>query len=379
MGSVSARTPSKSNSSASQLKRKSPGEFASIPDFPTTRGARPVFGGVFSGVSRGDNVPSGSGYNSVMINPTEKIWHNGKLIHWNDAKIHVLAHVTSYGSSVFEGVRCYATASGPAIFRAREHARRLRDSARIYRIQIPYSIDEICNAMAEVVRVNKMDACYIRPLVLRGYGNLGVMPTKDNPIETYIACWTWGKYLGGESLEKGVDACVSSWTRMAPNTLPALSKAGGNYMNSQLIRMEAEVNGYSEGIALDASGYVSEGSGENLFLIRDGKLITPPLGASVLPGITRDTVIQIARSLDIPVSEALIPREALYIADEIFFCGTAVEITPVRSVDRIEIGKGKRGPITERLQREFFDIVEGKKADRFGWLSPVAQPVGAAK
>ncbi len=314
-----------------------------------------------------------------MINPTEKIWHNGKLIPWNDAKIHVLAHVTSYGSSVFEGVRCYATASGPAIFRAREHARRLRDSARIYRIEIPYSIEEICNAMAEVVRVNRMEACYIRPLVLRGYGNLGVMPTQDNPIETYIACWTWGKYLGGESLEKGVDACVSSWTRMAPNTLPALSKAGGNYMNSQLIRMEAAVNGYSEGIALDAAGYVSEGSGENLFLVRDGKLITPPLGASVLPGITRDTVIQIARSLDIPVAEALIPREALYIADELFFCGTAVEITPIRSVDRIEIGNGKRGPITERLQREFFDIVEGKKSDRFGWLSPVSQPVGAAK
>jgi branched-chain amino acid aminotransferase len=314
-----------------------------------------------------------------MINPTEKIWHNGKFINWNDAKIHVLAHVTSYGSSVFEGVRCYSTTSGPAIFRAREHVRRLHDSAKIYRIDIPFSTDQICAAMAELVRINKMDSCYIRPLVFRGYGNLGVMPTKDNPIETYLACWTWGKYLGAESLENGVDVGVSSWTRIAPNTLPALSKAGGNYMNSQLIRMEAEVNGYNEGIALDNSGFVSEGSGENLFVIRDGKLITPPLGASVLPGITRDTVIQIARSLEIPVTESLIPRELLYIADELFFCGTAVEITPIRSVDRITIGQGKRGPITERLQREFFAIVEGRTPDRFGWLSPVAQPVGAAK
>jgi branched-chain amino acid aminotransferase len=314
-----------------------------------------------------------------MINPTEKIWHNGKLIDWHDAKIHVLAHVTSYGSSVFEGVRSYQTTSGPAIFRAREHARRLLDSAKIYRMEIPYSVEQICEAMAEVVRVNKIGSCYLRPLVLRGYGNLGVMPTKDNPIETYIACFPWGKYLGADSLENGVDVGVSSWTRMAPNTLPALAKAGANYMNSQLIRMEAEVNGYNENIALDASGYVSEGSGENLFVVRDGKLFTPPLGASILQGITRDTVIQIARSLDVPVVESVIPRELLYIADELFFCGTAVEITPVRSVDRILIGAGKRGPITERLQREFFAIVEGRTPDRFGWLSPVAQPVGAAK
>ncbi len=233
--------------------------------------------------------------------------------------------------------------------------------------------------MGELIRINKMESCYIRPLVIRGYGNLGVMPTADNPIETYIACWTWGKYLGAESLELGVDVCVSSWTRMAPNTLPALSKAGGNYMNSQLIRMEAGANGYNEGIALDSSGYVSEGSGENIFVIRDGKIVTPPLGASVLPGITRDTVLQLARDMDIPVTEGLIPREMLYIADELFFCGTAVEITPIRSVDRITIGAGKRGPITERLQREFFAIVEGRTPDRFGWLTPVAQPVGASK
>jgi branched-chain amino acid aminotransferase len=314
-----------------------------------------------------------------MIKPTEKIWHNGRLINWDDAKIHVLSHVTSYGSSVFEGVRCYSTPNGPAIFRAREHMRRLLDSAKIYRIDMHHSIDDLVNAMTELVRVNKLDSCYFRPLVIRGYGNVGVMPTKDNPTETYVACWEWGKYLGDEGLEKGIDVCVSSWTRMAPNTLPAMAKAGANYMNSQLIRMEAAINGYAEGIALDASGYVSEGSGENLFAVRDGKIITPPLGASVLPGITRDTIIQLAQSLDIPVTEALIPREALYIADEVFFCGTAAEVTPIRSVDRIEIGKGKRGPITEKLQREFFAIVEGRVPDRFGWLTPVAQPVGAGR
>jgi branched-chain amino acid aminotransferase len=314
-----------------------------------------------------------------MIKPTEKIWHNGRLIKWDDAKIHVLAHVTSYGSSVFEGIRCYATTSGPAIFRAREHVRRLHDSAKIYRIEIPHSIDEMTSALIEVVQANKMNSCYLRPLVIRGYGDISVMPTKDNPIETYIACWEWGKYLGEEGLENGIDVCVSSWTRMAPNTLPALSKAGANYMNSQLIRMESAVNGYAEGIALDASGYVSEGSGENIFAVRDGKIITPPLGASVLPGITRDTIIQLAHSLGIPIAEGLIPREMLYIADELFFSGTAAEVTPIRSVDRIQVGKGKRGPITERIQREFFSIVEGKTPDRFGWLTAIPQPVGVAK
>jgi branched-chain amino acid aminotransferase len=306
-----------------------------------------------------------------MIKPTEKIWHNGRLIAWNDAKIHVLAHVTSYGSSWFEGIRCYATESGPAIFRLREHVRRLHDSAKIYRVEIPFSQDELCAAMLEVVSVNKLESCYLRPLVIRGYGNMGVMPTKDNPIETYIAAWEWGKYLGEDGMENGVDVCVSSWARMAPNTLPALAKAGGNYMNSQLIRMEAEANGYSEGIALDSAGYVSEGSGENIFIIRDGKMLTPPLGASVLPGITRDTVVTLARSLGIEIVEGLIPREMLYLADEVFFSGTAVEITPVRSVDRIQVGKGKRGPITEKIQKEFFGIVEGKTADRYGWLTPV--------
>ncbi len=311
-----------------------------------------------------------------MIKATGKIWHNGKLINWDDAKIHVLAHVTSYGSSVFEGLRCYETARGPAIFRAREHMRRLIDSGKIYRMHIPFSIDALVEASVELIRVNQLRSCYLRPLVLRGYGNVGVLATEENPIETYIACWEWGKYLGEEALNQGVDVCISSWTRIAPNTLPALAKAGANYMNSQLIRMEAHVNGYAEGIALDDSGYVSEGSGENIFVVRDGRIITPPLGASVLPGITRDTILQLARSLGIEIVEAPVPRELLYIADEVFFTGTAAEITPIRSVDRIQVGAGHRGPVAEKLQKEFFGIVEGKAADRFGWLTPVPETVG---
>src|SRR5271170_3142895 len=308
-----------------------------------------------------------------MLKPTEKIWHNGRFIAWDDAKIHVLSHVTSYGSSVFEGVRCYATPSGPAIFRVREHIRRLLDSAKIYRIDVPYKAEIFTDAMVELVRINRMESCYFRPIVLRGYGDVGVLP--NNPTEVYIACWEWGKYLGEEALASGVDVCVSSWTRIAPNTLPALAKAGANYMNSQLIRSEAHINGYAEGIALDATGYVSEGSGENLFVVRDGKILTPPLGASVLPGITRDSVIQLAESLGIPVTETLIPREMLYIADEVFFSGTAAEVTPIRSVDRITVGKGSRGPIAEKLQKAFFGIVNGDAPDRFGWLTPVAKTV----
>src|SRR6478609_6516782 len=312
-----------------------------------------------------------------MIKPTAKIWHNGALIDWNDATIHVLAHVTSYGSSVFEGIRCYATESGPAIFRAREHARRLIDSAKIYRMDLPYGIDELVEAMLEVIRVNQMESCYLRPLVIRGYGNMGVLPTKDNPIETYIACWEWGKYLGDEALAQGVDVCISSWTRIAPNTLPALAKAGANYMNSQLIKMEAVMNGYSEGIALDAAGYVSEGSGENIFVIRDGKVHTPPVGASVLPGITRDSIITLVRQLGIPLVETIIPREMLYIADEVFFCGTAAEVTPIRSVDRIQIGRGRRGPITQALQERFYQVVTGEAEDKWGWLQYVNAPAPA--
>ncbi|HEX3684730.1 MAG TPA: branched-chain amino acid transaminase [Bryobacteraceae bacterium] len=305
-----------------------------------------------------------------MLQPTEKIWHNGRLIPWDDAKIHVLSHVVSYGSSVFEGVRCYETERGPAIFRAGEHMRRLIDSAKIYRMDIPYSLDELIRAMSDLIRANKVSPCYIRPIVLRGYGDMGVLP-KNNPIETYMACYPWGRYLGEEALSDGVDVCISSWTRIAPNTLPALSKAGANYMNSQLIRMEAATNGYTEGIALDNAGYVSEGSGENLFVVRDGKILTPPLGASVLPGITRDSIVKLAGRLGIPVIETIIPREMLYIADEVFFTGTAAEVTPIRSVDRIPVGAGHRGPITERIQRRFFDIVNGRVEDELGWLTPV--------
>ena len=304
------------------------------------------------------------------MTPTPKIWHNGQFIAWNDAKIHVLSHVVSYGSSVFEGIRCYETNEGPAIFRLPEHMRRMIDSAKIYRMEVPYSVEQLGEAAVELVRENGLASCYIRPIVLRGYGAIGVHPGK-NPIETYMACWEWGKYLGDEALSSGVDVCISSWNRIAPNTLPALSKAGGNYMNSQLIRMEADINGYAEGIALDQQGYISEGSGENIFVIRDGKMLTPPLGASVLPGITRDSVMQLARGLNIPVIETIIPREMLYIADEVFFTGTAAEITPIRSVDRVKVGLGRRGPITEQLQKEFFGILNGTAADRFGWLTPV--------
>jgi branched-chain amino acid aminotransferase len=311
------------------------------------------------------------------MTPTDKIWHNGRLINWNDANIHVLSHVVSYGSSVFEGIRCYKTSNGPAVFRLREHMRRMIDSAKIYRMDIPFTLDQLCAAAVDIVRENGMDSCYIRPIALRGYGVIGVHGI-SNPTETFIACWEWGKYLGEEALAQGVDVCVSSWNRIAPNTLPALSKAGGNYLNSQLIRMEADVNGYAEGIALDSNGYISEGSGENMFVVRDGKIYTPPLGASVLPGITRDSVLQLARALDIPLVETIIPREMLYIADEVFFTGTAAEITPIRSVDRITVGEGRRGPVTERLQKEFFGVVNGTLPDRYGWLTPVEtrKPVG---
>jgi branched-chain amino acid aminotransferase len=305
-----------------------------------------------------------------MLTPTEKIWHNGRFIKWEEATIHVLSHVVNYGSSVFEGIRCYATPGGPAVFRLSEHVRRMVDSAKIYRMDLGYQAGELAEAMLELVRVNQMDSCYIRPVAFRGYGEIGVNGMK-NPVDVYIACWNWGKYLGEEALAEGVDVCVSSWTRLAPNTLPAMAKAGANYMNSQLIKMEALINGYSEGIALDSAGYVSEGSGENIFVVRDGKILTPPLGASVLPGITRDAILTLARAIGIPVVESIIPRELLYIADEVFFSGTAAEITPIRSIDRITVGKGHRGPVAEALQHEFFGIVNGSKPDVHGWLSHV--------
>lgn len=304
------------------------------------------------------------------MTPTEKIWHNGRFIPWEEARIHVLSHVVSYGSSVFEGVRCYDTQRGPAIFRLREHTRRLLDSARIYRIPVDFSLEDLIEAQIELVRINRLRSCYIRPIILRGYGSMGVLPT-GNPVEVFLVCWEWGKYLGEEAITQGVDVCVSSWNRMAPNTLPALAKAGGNYLNSQLVRMEAHLDGFAEGIALDHNGCVSEGSGENIFVIRDGVIHTPPLAASILPGITRDSVMKLAREAGIPVIETNIPREMLYIADEIFFTGTAAEVTPVRSVDRIPVGQGRRGPITEQIQKAFFDIVEARVEDRFGWLTPV--------
>jgi branched-chain amino acid aminotransferase len=303
------------------------------------------------------------------MTPTEKIWHNGRFIKWEDATVHVLSHVIHYGSAVFEGIRCYSTPNGPAVFRLREHIRRMLDSGKIYRMDLGYTAEQLGDAMLELIRVNKMDSCYLRPIAFRGYGDVGVNGLK-NPIDVYIACWNWGKYLGEDALAAGVDVCVSSWTRIAPNTLPALAKSAANYMNSQLIKMEAILNGYSEGIALDTNGYVSEGSGENIFVVRDGKIHTPPLGASVLPGITRDTILKLAARLDIPVVETIVPREMLYIADEVFFSGTAAEITPIRSIDKITIGKGKRGPVAEALQHEFFGIIGGTRPDEYGWLTP---------
>ncbi len=305
----------------------------------------------------------------MPIQKTEKIWHNGKLIPWDQANIHVMSHVVHYGSSVFEGVRCYAPKGAPAIFRAHEHVRRLLDSAKIYRMDLDYGIEELITAMASVVKANGVWPCYIRPIAFRGYGELGVH-SLNCPMEVYIANYPWGQYLHGSGGD-AVDVCVSSWTRLAPNTLPAMAKSGANYMNSQLIKMEAVANGYVEGIALDSNGYVSEGSGENVFVVRHGVLQTSPLGNSVLPGITRDSVLQIARELGIPAVEQGIPREMLYIADEVFFTGTAAEVTPIRSVDKISVGDGGMGPITKRIRQEFFAIVRGEKPDRFRWLTPV--------
>ena len=300
----------------------------------------------------------------------KKIWMNGQLVDFADAKIHVLSHVIHYGSGVFEGVRCYKTKQGPAIFRLKEHTRRLFDSASIYRMPVPYTQDEFNQACIDIIVANGFEDCYLRPLVYRGYHSLGVYPGQC-PVDVLVAAWKWGKYLGPEAIEQGVDVRVSSWTRMAPNTFPAMAKATANYMNSQLIRMEAEADGYAEGIALDVMGYVSEGSGENLFVIRDGIIYTPPLGSSVLPGITRNSVITLAKDMGIEVQERMIPREFLYIADEIFFTGTAAEVSPIRSIDRIKVGQGRRGPITEKIQTEFFAYLKGEIPDRHGWLTQV--------
>jgi branched-chain amino acid aminotransferase len=308
---------------------------------------------------------------------SDKIWMNGKLVPWDDARIHVGSHVIHYGSAVFEGLRCYNTPDGPAVFRLDAHTERLFNSAKIYRMDVTLSPDGMNQAILETIAVNKLDACYIRPIIYRGYGQLGVNPFPC-PVDIAVMVWDWGKYLGAEALEKGVDVCVSSWTRFAPNTLPAMAKTSANYMNSQLIKMEAIKAGYAEGIALDIEGYVSEGSGENIFLVKHGTLVTPPLVSSVLPGITRDTVMALARRVGIPVAEERVPREMLYLADEVFFTGTAAEITPIRSVDKIVIGRGVRGPVTEALQRAFFDVIECRVPDEFGWLTFVGE-AGAAK
>jgi branched-chain amino acid aminotransferase len=308
----------------------------------------------------------------------EQVWHNGKFIPWAEATVHVASHVVSYASCLFEGIRCYETPQGAAIFRLKEHTDRLVNSCKIYRMELAYSREQLAQAMVELVRVNKVKHCYIRPVVFRGYGEVGVNPLK-NPIEIYLLAWEWGKYLGAEALAQGVDVCVSSWHRMAPNTMPAMAKAASNYMNAQLIKMEAITNGYVEGIALDPSGHISEGSGENIFLARDGRIFTPPLASSVLPGITRDSVMTLARELGCEVSEQALAREMLYIADEVFFTGTAAEITPIRSVDRIVVGQGKPGPITKKLQERFLSIVEGRAEDRYGWLTLCNQPVVAER
>ncbi len=307
----------------------------------------------------------------------DKIWMNGELVAWDDARIHIASHVIHYGSAVFEGARCYKTPDGPAVFRLDAHTDRLFASAKIYRMDVVYTPAQVNQAILETIRVNRFEACYIRPIIYRGYGQLGVNPFPC-PVDMAILVWDWGRYLGPEALEQGVDVCVSSWTRMAPNTLPAMAKAVGNYLNSQLIKMEALKGGYAEGIALDANGYVSEGSGENLFVVKGGVLYTPPLVASILAGVTRDSILRLARRLAIPVVEQMLPREMLYVADEAFFTGTAAEITPLRSVDKIVVGAGRRGPVTERLQTAFFDVIQGRLPDEDSWLTPVREPSLAA-
>src|ERR1700744_5630140 len=303
----------------------------------------------------------------MALQTTTNIWHNGELIPWEKAQIHVMSHVIHYGSSVFEGIRCYEQPGGAGVFRLTEHMQRLIDSAKIYRMPLGYTVDQLNDAVVEVIEANGVTPCYIRPIAFRGYGEIGVNPLKS-PVEVYIANFPWGKYVQGDA---GADVCVSSWNRLAPNTMPSLAKAGANYMNSQLINMEAKANGYIEGIALDRNGYLSEGSGENLFLVRGGTLYTTPLANSVLSGITRDSIITIAKHLGIPVVEQALPRELLYIADEAFFTGTAAEVTHLRSVDRILVGDGTMGPITKALHDEFFGIVNGTKPDRHNWLTPV--------
>jgi len=303
---------------------------------------------------------------------TPFLWHNGQIKPWTEATVHVSTHALHYGSSVFEGIRVYKTPTGAAGFRLTDHMQRLYHSAKIYRIKIPFSLDTLIGACRDVVRENGLlGGAYIRPIAYRGYGEMGVAGNIEQPASVSVAAWEWGSYLGEGGLEQGVDVCVSSWQRVAPNTVPALAKAGGNYLSSALVTLEARRLGFTEGIALNTAGFVSEGAGENLFLVQDGKLYTPPVASSILSGITRNTVIRLAEAAGIAVLEQNIPRELLYIADEVFLTGTAAEITPVRSVDKIPIGEGKRGPLTERLQKLFFGLFDGSTADRWNWLEPI--------
>jgi branched-chain amino acid aminotransferase len=306
----------------------------------------------------------------AKIGETEWIWRDGEFIRWQDAQIHVLAHSVQFGSAVFEGIRCYATPKGPAIFRLREHLKRMFDSCKIYRMDPRWTPEELFQATRALVRRNGIDSCYIRPMVLRGYGAAGMVPF-DSPIETYLPCWPWGAYLGEKALEEGVDACVSSWARVAPNTIPAAAKIAGNYLSGQLVKMEALRNGFDEAIALGADGMVSEGSGQNVFVVEGGILHTPPVDGSLLPGITRDAILTIAEDLGVPVRVTPLTREALYTSAEVFVCGTASEVTPIRSVDRLPVGDGTPGPVTRKLQRCFLDLVNGRADDRHGWLTYV--------
>jgi len=307
---------------------------------------------------------------------TGKIWMNGNLVEWTDAKIHVASHVVHYGSAVFEGARCYETKQGPACFRLDAHIRRLMDSARIYRMEVPFDQQAITEAVLDLIRVNKFKACYIRPIVYRGYDSLGVNPYPC-PVDVAIMLWEWGAYFTKEAIEEGLDVKISTWARNAPNTTPAMAKSVANYANAQLIKMEAIADGYAEGIALDTQGNLSEGSGQNVFIVRENVIHTPPIGNSVLSGITRDSVVTLARDLGFEVREQTLPREMLYIADEVFFVGTAVEVTPIKSIDRITVGRGRRGPVTEAIQQKFFQIVKGEAPDTHGWLQPVYKPEAA--
>jgi branched-chain amino acid aminotransferase len=313
----------------------------------------------------------------MPLKPSQYIWHNGKLVPWEQATVHVLSHALHYGSSVFEGVRVYKTPNGPIAFRLTDHIRRMYDSAKIYRILIPFDLETLVAACKQVVHENGLDnGAYIRPIAFRGYGEMGVAGNIEAPATCSIAAWEWGSYLGDGGLEKGVDVCVSSWQRVAPNTIPTLAKAGGNYLSSGLVTLEARRLGFAEGIALNTQGFVSEGAGENLFLVRDGRIYTPPSSASILSGITRDTVMRLAATLKVEVVEQNIPREMLYIADEVFLTGSAAEVTPVRSVDRIEVGSGRRGPVTEQIQRAFFGLFDGSTADQWDWLEPIIDSNG---